>query len=213
MLQTGHLIYKCGGIDKRTIEKFEKVSLTGPIIITFLILPWPEIPTAQNPFLDVCAFAPRFCLCAPSLPYLVGEGHTNGGQQFFFLGHTQFTPRSAAIAARFPTVLGTQNTDNVANRKPLSSARAPSSMPGFLTSSRPSASAVSPSISLSGSSRPPSTTSPSSVSPPTPVHVGLTLANAPVSCRCPRPSRLHQEHDHGYLAGRLRHSHHCRRHW
>ncbi|KAK3114578.1 translation elongation factor EF-1 alpha [Teratosphaeriaceae sp. CCFEE 6253] len=23
---TGHLIYKCGGIDKRTIEKFEKVS-------------------------------------------------------------------------------------------------------------------------------------------------------------------------------------------
>ena len=22
---TGHLIYKCGGIDKRTIEKFEKV--------------------------------------------------------------------------------------------------------------------------------------------------------------------------------------------
>jgi hypothetical protein len=26
MTQTGHLIYKCGGIDKRTIEKFEKVS-------------------------------------------------------------------------------------------------------------------------------------------------------------------------------------------
>ena len=24
---TGHLIYKCGGIDKRTIEKFEKESL------------------------------------------------------------------------------------------------------------------------------------------------------------------------------------------
>lgn len=23
----GHLIYKCGGIDKRTIEKFEKVRL------------------------------------------------------------------------------------------------------------------------------------------------------------------------------------------
>ena len=23
---TGHLIYKCGGIDKRTIEKFEKAS-------------------------------------------------------------------------------------------------------------------------------------------------------------------------------------------
>lgn len=31
---TGHLIYKCGGIDKRTIEKFEKeaaeVSLSPP---------------------------------------------------------------------------------------------------------------------------------------------------------------------------------------
>jgi hypothetical protein len=25
LLYTGHLIYKCGGIDKRTIEKFEKV--------------------------------------------------------------------------------------------------------------------------------------------------------------------------------------------
>jgi hypothetical protein len=24
-IYTGHLIYKCGGIDKRTIEKFEKV--------------------------------------------------------------------------------------------------------------------------------------------------------------------------------------------
>lgn len=23
---TGHLIYKCGGIDERTIQKFEKVS-------------------------------------------------------------------------------------------------------------------------------------------------------------------------------------------
>jgi hypothetical protein len=27
---TGHLIYKCGGIDKRTIEKFEKASDTPP---------------------------------------------------------------------------------------------------------------------------------------------------------------------------------------
>jgi len=35
---TGHLIYKCGGIDKRTIEKFEKeaqeVSLLWKIIKT-----------------------------------------------------------------------------------------------------------------------------------------------------------------------------------
>ena len=25
----GHLIYKCGGIDRRTIEKFEKVGITS----------------------------------------------------------------------------------------------------------------------------------------------------------------------------------------
>ncbi|KAF2634871.1 hypothetical protein P280DRAFT_208809 [Massarina eburnea CBS 473.64] len=31
---TGHLIYKCGGIDKRTIEKFEKVGTT------FSFSPW-----------------------------------------------------------------------------------------------------------------------------------------------------------------------------
>lgn len=34
---TGHLIYKCGGIDKRTIEKFEKeaaeVSAGGPPLL------------------------------------------------------------------------------------------------------------------------------------------------------------------------------------
>ena len=30
---TGHLIYKCGGIDKRTIEKFEKeaAEVRGPV--------------------------------------------------------------------------------------------------------------------------------------------------------------------------------------
>lgn len=52
---------------------------------------------------------------------------------------------------------------NTPSRKPPNSARVPSSTRGFLTSSRPSVSVVSPSISLSGSSRPPSTTSPSLV--------------------------------------------------
>ena len=28
---TGHLIYKCGGIDKRTIEKFEKVNFSKKV--------------------------------------------------------------------------------------------------------------------------------------------------------------------------------------
>jgi hypothetical protein len=39
---TGHLIYKCGGIDKRTIEKFEKASdkwQTPPPLPLFLPLP------------------------------------------------------------------------------------------------------------------------------------------------------------------------------
>ena len=36
---TGHLIYKCGGIDKRTIEKFEKeaTEMGKVIIISFCI--------------------------------------------------------------------------------------------------------------------------------------------------------------------------------
>jgi len=35
---TGHLIYKCGGIDKRTIEKFEKEA--QEVCWNFLILDW-----------------------------------------------------------------------------------------------------------------------------------------------------------------------------
>ena len=34
---TGHLIYKCGGIDKRTIEKFEKEAQEVSNIITTLL--------------------------------------------------------------------------------------------------------------------------------------------------------------------------------
>lgn len=40
---TGHLIYKCGGIDKRTIEKFEKeaaeVSTLGLVLALLGLLP------------------------------------------------------------------------------------------------------------------------------------------------------------------------------
>jgi len=35
---TGHLIYKCGGIDKRTIEKFEKEAAEVCLSFSFLIL-------------------------------------------------------------------------------------------------------------------------------------------------------------------------------
>lgn len=30
---TGHLIYKCGGIDKRTIEKFEKEAAEVSVVV------------------------------------------------------------------------------------------------------------------------------------------------------------------------------------
>ena len=36
---TGHLIYKCGGIDKRTIEKFEKEAQEVIIWILFFLRP------------------------------------------------------------------------------------------------------------------------------------------------------------------------------
>jgi translation elongation factor EF-1alpha len=35
---TGHLIYKCGGIDKRTIEKFEKEAAEVCFSLSFSIL-------------------------------------------------------------------------------------------------------------------------------------------------------------------------------
>lgn len=35
---TGHLIYKCGGIDKRTIEKFEKEAQEVCIFLNMLII-------------------------------------------------------------------------------------------------------------------------------------------------------------------------------
>lgn len=34
---TGHLIYKCGGIDKRTIEKFEKEAQEVSIFNSFIV--------------------------------------------------------------------------------------------------------------------------------------------------------------------------------
>ena len=38
---TGHLIYKCGGIDKRTIEKFEKEAAE----VCAAFWPWPSHET------------------------------------------------------------------------------------------------------------------------------------------------------------------------
>lgn len=43
---TGHLIYKCGGIDKRTIEKFEKeaAEVSTPGLVLALLGLLPSIP-------------------------------------------------------------------------------------------------------------------------------------------------------------------------
>ncbi len=37
---TGHLIYKCGGIDKRTIEKFEKEAAEVCLPFSWIIYIW-----------------------------------------------------------------------------------------------------------------------------------------------------------------------------
>ena len=51
---TGHLIYKCGGIDKRVIEKFEKEAQEVIIIQLSLVFLLPTVsfePSTNSPFL------------------------------------------------------------------------------------------------------------------------------------------------------------------
>ena len=50
---TGHLIYKCGGIDKRTIEKFEKVLYSAFCVITCKILSKKLQQVQETVFLPV----------------------------------------------------------------------------------------------------------------------------------------------------------------
>ncbi|KAK4232345.1 hypothetical protein QBC38DRAFT_93692 [Podospora fimiseda] len=87
---TGHLIYKCGGIDKRTIEKFEKVSFTTSII-----------PSRRDrifvfartfPFLAFFDPSPRFCF-VQRLPYLGGGGAHKSDSNFFSQRTGPYTPR------------------------------------------------------------------------------------------------------------------------
>lgn len=47
---TGHLIYKCGGIDKRTIDRFEKE--TSEVRLLCLRLPTPLLPSLGFPRRD-----------------------------------------------------------------------------------------------------------------------------------------------------------------
>jgi hypothetical protein len=61
---TGHLIYKCGGIDKRTIEKFEKEAAEMGTIHKYL-------PSAASLFLCACFFlVPLRCLTPPPKAFL-----------------------------------------------------------------------------------------------------------------------------------------------
>ena len=65
---TGHLIYKCGGIDKRTIEKFEKVRIFRcclkftPHLSAFLLGLSQNLPlggATHNQFFCARAFTPQ----------------------------------------------------------------------------------------------------------------------------------------------------------
>ena len=52
---TGHLIYKCGGIDKRTIEKFEKEAAE-----VCFHLSWRKLESDDAMLLCVCVDGQRF---------------------------------------------------------------------------------------------------------------------------------------------------------
>jgi hypothetical protein len=76
MTQTGHLIYKCGGIDKRTIEKFEKVSSFPDSIICCQRL---FLPDSHRTIIStrLALFFPSLSVFVATPPPKAGEGHTN----------------------------------------------------------------------------------------------------------------------------------------
>ena len=50
---TGHLIYKCGGIDKRTIEKFEKVRITSlPVVASHALQSLCDMPRRGSSLIE-----------------------------------------------------------------------------------------------------------------------------------------------------------------
>jgi hypothetical protein len=64
------LIYKCGGIDKRTIEKFEKVSLTlAQYCLVAVFIPLPRHPALA---LTLALVA----ICDKSVGALAWQGYT-----------------------------------------------------------------------------------------------------------------------------------------
>lgn len=53
---TGHLIYKCGGIDKRTIEKFEKEAAEVWLVYLLGMWDWIAVHIFQGFEDKVCFF-------------------------------------------------------------------------------------------------------------------------------------------------------------
>ncbi len=51
---TGHLIYKCGGIDKRTIEKFEKEAQEVSTKVKKISVPLPVTYNGAIPEVVAC---------------------------------------------------------------------------------------------------------------------------------------------------------------
>lgn len=95
---TGHLIYKCGGIDKRTIEKFEKVSF--PLIslhfLHFHTFRTHRIHWRFGRFFAWFTTFPRHFLPAFVLPLLSswwGRGTQKRTVGKFFRARTPLTPR------------------------------------------------------------------------------------------------------------------------
>lgn len=145
LIQISDLIYKCGGIDKRTIEKFEKVRYS-----------WNPTRLAEKIGAKNLACLRIFC---PSFP--VGQ-QADGGLARALLTHRHNphgnveTTWRARLYSDYTCCLANNKILIILHRKPPSWARVPSSTHGCLTSSRLSASVVSPLTLLSGSSRLPS---------------------------------------------------------
>jgi hypothetical protein len=111
---TGHLIYKCGGIDKRTIEKFEKV--------------WTHL-SANAPRVFGCAQAA--CRCPLAFCPL---RRVFPNRFFFLVGAMPRHPTAGRKSLPDAHIFHRSGLKLFRCRKPQSWARAPSSTPGCSTS-------------------------------------------------------------------------------
>lgn len=174
---TGHLIYKCGGIDKRTIEKFEKEGTCQ--YSPDCLHPDPRKTKHLPKTPDAPVLSAACLVCPPIHPFFRRGAHfgflvrglvasisdkhdppSNNSNCALSCPPSHHTgPHPPCIPPLHHTPIGKTMTLTQFSSQPLSSARVPSSTPGSLTSSRPSVSVVSRSTSPCGSSRPLSSTS------------------------------------------------------